>query len=27
VVPNRNISRIHAKVETTTRVRVSVDWA
>lgn len=25
VVPNRNISRIHAKVETTTRVRVSVN--
>lgn len=25
VVPNRNISRIHAKVETTKRVRVSAD--
>jgi len=25
VVPNRNISRIHAKVETTKRVRVTAD--
>lgn len=25
VVPNRNISRIHAKVETTKRVRVTTD--